>query len=82
MNKQTAVEWLEQEFIALQNYGVNELGLFEKAKEMEKNQIKVAHKIGYVLGTNNRHTDKGTTNYWWDFEEYQHMISFKETFNK
>jgi hypothetical protein len=22
-------------------------------------------------------TDKGTTNYWWDFEEYQHMISFK-----
>ena len=36
MSKQTAVEWLEQEFIALQNYGVNELGLFEKAKEMEK----------------------------------------------
>ncbi len=35
----TAVEWLEQEFIALQNYGVNELGLFAKAKEMEKQQI-------------------------------------------
>ena len=39
MSKQTAVEWLEQEFIALQNYGVNELGLFAKAKEMEKEQI-------------------------------------------
>jgi hypothetical protein len=38
MSKQTAVEWLEQEFIALQNYGVNEFGLFEKAKEMEKQQ--------------------------------------------
>jgi hypothetical protein len=40
MSKQmTAVEWLEQEFIALQNYGVNELGLFIKAKTMEKQQI-------------------------------------------
>jgi hypothetical protein len=38
MSKQTAVEWLEQEFIALQNYGVNELGLFLKAKEMEEEQ--------------------------------------------
>jgi hypothetical protein len=38
MSKQTAIEWLEQEFIALQNYGVNELGLFAKAKEMEKQQ--------------------------------------------
>ena len=37
--KQTAIEWLEQEFIALQNYGVNELGLFTKAKAMEKEQI-------------------------------------------
>jgi hypothetical protein len=39
MSKQTAVKWLEEEFIALQNYGVNELGLFAKAKEMEKQQI-------------------------------------------
>jgi hypothetical protein len=37
--KQTAVEWLEQEFITLQNYGVNEIGLFENAKEMEKEQM-------------------------------------------
>ncbi len=39
MSKQTAVKWLEEEFIALQNYGVNEIGLFNKAKEMEKQQI-------------------------------------------
>jgi len=38
MSKQTAVEWLEQEFIALQNYSVNELGLFAKAKKMDKQQ--------------------------------------------
>jgi hypothetical protein len=45
--KQTAVEWLEQEFIALQNYGINELGLFSKAKEMEKEQIiNAAYKNG------------------------------------
>jgi len=43
MSKQTAIGWLEQEFIALQNYGVNELGLFAKAKEMEKEQIKDAY---------------------------------------
>jgi len=45
--KQTAVEWLEQEFIALQNYSVNELGLFLKAKEMEKQQINKACYDGY-----------------------------------
>jgi hypothetical protein len=47
MSKQTAVEWLEQEFIALQNYSVNELGLFLKAKEMEKEQINKAYYDGY-----------------------------------
>jgi hypothetical protein len=45
--KQTAVEWLEQEFIALQNYSVNELGLFAKAKEMEKQQIIDVWSNGY-----------------------------------
>ena len=45
-NKQTAVQWLEQEFIALQNYSVNELGLIEKAKEMEKKQIEDAYNKG------------------------------------
>ena len=48
MSKQTAVEWLEQEFIALQNYGVNELGLFLKAKEMEKQQIIEAIIMGFA----------------------------------
>ena len=45
-SKHTAVEWLEQEFIALQNYGINELGLFAKAKEMEKQQIIDAYNQG------------------------------------
>jgi len=46
MSKQTSVEWLEQEFIALQNYTVNELGLFAKAKAMEKQQIIDAYRDG------------------------------------
>jgi hypothetical protein len=50
MSKQTAIEWLEKEFIALQNYGVNELGLFEKAKEMEKQQIIDAYWSSYKEG--------------------------------
>lgn len=48
--KQTAVEWLEHELIALQNYGVNELGLIEKAKAMEKDQIMDSHNQGYADG--------------------------------
>lgn len=47
MSKQTAVQWLEQEFIALQNYGVNEFGLFAKAKEMEKEQRAEDWQLGY-----------------------------------
>ncbi len=50
MSKQTAVNWLEQEFIALQIYSVNELGLFAKAKEMEKEQIKDAYWSSYKEG--------------------------------
>lgn len=46
----TAVEWLEQEFIALQNYGINELGLFAKAKALEKEQIKEGYNQGYRDG--------------------------------
>ena len=53
-NKQiTAIEWLEQEFIALQNYGVNELGLFAKAKKMEKLHIINTFKDAQVLHTMN-----------------------------
>jgi hypothetical protein len=47
MSKQTAVEWLEQEFNALQNYGVNELGLFAKAKQMEEQQRSEDLQLGY-----------------------------------
>jgi hypothetical protein len=50
MSRQTAVEWLEQEFIALQNYSLNEFGLFAKAKEMEKEQILDAWQHGFDWG--------------------------------
>ena len=53
MSKQTAVEWLEQEFIALQNYSLNEFGLFAKAKEMEKQQIIDACNQIEVIGLDN-----------------------------
>jgi hypothetical protein len=49
----TAIEWLEQEFIALHNYGVNELGLFQKAKTMEKQQIIDACNQIEVIGLDN-----------------------------
>ena len=40
MKKQTAVEWLEAEVIALENYSLKELRLlFNQAKAMEKEQI-------------------------------------------
>lgn len=52
--KQTAVEWLEMEFVKLESkYGI--LGeiyqLCEKAKEMEKQQIIDAFKNGDCNGT-------------------------------
>jgi len=40
MTKQTAVEWLEAEVIALESYSLKELRLlFNQAKAMEKEQI-------------------------------------------
>ena len=40
MKKQTAVEWLEAEVIALENYTLKELRLlFNQAKAMEKEQM-------------------------------------------
>ncbi len=40
MKKQTAIEWLEAEVIALENYSLKELRLlFNQAKAMEKEQI-------------------------------------------
>jgi len=60
MSKQTAIGWLEQEFIALQNYGVNELGLFQKAKEMEKEQIIESYDEaeGKVIGNGEKYYNK------------------------
>jgi hypothetical protein len=47
MTKQTAVEWLEAEVIALENYSLKELRLlFNQAKAMEKEQIVDAFDTG------------------------------------
>jgi N-acetylglutamate synthase-like GNAT family acetyltransferase len=44
MKKQTAVEWLEAEIIALESYSLKELRLlFNQAKTIEKEQIKNAY---------------------------------------
>jgi hypothetical protein len=52
MSKQTAVEWLEQEFIKLEStvgvFGVM-YELIEKAKQMEKEQIEEAYNAWYQL---------------------------------
>jgi hypothetical protein len=45
--KKLAVEWLEQEIIALENYSIKELRLlFNQAKVMEKENIIDAHYEG------------------------------------
>jgi hypothetical protein len=52
MSKQTAVEWLESEFIKLESTtGVHGImyELIEQAKEMEKEQIKSAYERAIVL---------------------------------
>ena len=51
--KQTAVEWLMLEK-ALVGYIDDEM--VEKAKEMEKQQIKDAYKKGYIFGMQNRNS--------------------------
>ena len=55
MSKQTAVEWLEQEFIKLEStvgvFGVM-YELIEKAKQMEKEQIMDAIFFGMQKGLN------------------------------
>ena len=53
-NKQTAVEWLEEQFVFfLKDIIENKnnilcKNLFEQAKQMEKEQIKDAHLIGLI----------------------------------
>jgi hypothetical protein len=50
MKNLTAVEWLEQEVIALENYSLKELRLlFNQAKAMEKEQIKYAFGQGSLF---------------------------------
>ena len=54
--KQTAVEWLEKQFVKLEStIGVHGVmyELMEQAKEMEKQQIIEAHTNGYVIGGGN-----------------------------
>ena len=51
MKKQTAVEWLEAEIIALKNHSVKELmSLFNQAKAMEKEQIIESYNEGAIDG--------------------------------
>jgi hypothetical protein len=70
---QTAVEWLEQEFIALQNYGINELGLFSKAKAMEIEQ----HKETFKQSRQAKIFEKDMPPVWESFEHY-----YNETYGK
>jgi hypothetical protein len=73
MSKQTAVEWLEQEFIALQNYGVHELGLFLKAKEMDKEQKIEAYRDGRTDQQSDRQSR---------FYNRSSEVWYNDTFNK
>ncbi len=74
MSRQTAVEWLEEEFIALQNYGANELGLFSKAKEMEKEQMDKVAGDWFNEAESYMHDGKKK---WDDFEDY-YNTTFKD----
>jgi hypothetical protein len=57
MKKQTAVEWLEAEVIALENYSLKELRLlFNQAKAMEKDQIQDAYYHGIWLDESKVHS--------------------------
>jgi hypothetical protein len=57
MKKQTAVEWLEAEVIALENYSLKELRLlFNQAKAMEKDQIQDAYYHGIWVDESKVHS--------------------------
>jgi hypothetical protein len=63
--KQTAVEWLEKEFVKLEStIGVHGVmyELMEQAKEMEKHQIIDAYRFGiqdeYVIGSEQYYNQK------------------------
>ena len=60
-NKQTAVEWLEQEFIKLEStigvYGIM-YKLIDQAKAMEKEQIKDAANWGTLYSDSNKSAEQ------------------------
>ena len=91
--KQTAVSWLEQEFIKLEStIGVHGkmYELIEQAKEMEKQQIIDAYKFGlsdeYVIGSeqyyNETYGSKGSDDHIVDTNEgYQEAVDFLPTYD-
>ena len=55
-NKQTAVEWLEKEFVKLEaTIGVYSkmYEIIEQAKEIEKQQIVEAYRLGHIFHDSN-----------------------------
>ena len=57
MKKQTAVQWLEAEIIALENHSLKELRLlFNQAKAMEKEQIQDAYYHGIEVDESKVHS--------------------------
>lgn len=71
--KQTAVEWLEEQFEESYSY-INEIfkETIQQAKEMEKQQIMIAYQRGIYNGLTNWGYGSEVTS-----EQY-----YKETFNK
>jgi hypothetical protein len=47
-NKQTTVEWLQESMLLCHEQQMQFEGLFQQAKQMEKEQIKDAHLIGLI----------------------------------
>jgi len=57
--KQTAVDYLVEELFKIRNNTtevkeMNSKSIIEQAKQMEKEQIEDAHKIGYINGGNHK----------------------------
>ena len=91
--KQTAVEWLVEQLVELDKQldgrrknddatvlKLNPTKLFEQAKEMEKEQMRLAHKNGYNNSQYRHDCNYGGVEYWDSvprpFEGY-----YNETFN-
>ena len=79
--KQTAVEWLQQaleDTILTHEQIMQTIGLFEQAKEMEKEQIRTIL-LSYQEERNGR-TD-GAENYWEPYEVDDFLEEYNEIFN-